>query len=60
MKPNLNLIIINPVDSLCEEHNCLIINQSGGLYNQGSHLSNAGAKLVLGQIPVEKPKTDSN
>ncbi len=60
IKPNLNLIIINPVDSLCEGHNCLIINQSGGLYNQGSHLSNAGAKLVLGQIPVEKPKTDSN
>ncbi|MGT3198455.1 hypothetical protein ACVST0_19780 [Yersinia enterocolitica] len=51
---------MNPVDSLCEGHNCLIINQSGGLYNQGSHLSNAGAKLVLGQIPVEKPKTDSN
>ncbi|EHB19599.1 Acyltransferase 3, partial [Yersinia enterocolitica subsp. palearctica PhRBD_Ye1] len=51
-------IIINPVDSLCEGHSCLIINKSGGLYNQGSHLSNAGAKLVLGRIIFEEPKTD--
>ncbi|AJJ28019.1 TPA: acyltransferase family protein [Yersinia enterocolitica] len=58
IKPNPNLIIINPVDSLCEGHSCLIINKSGGLYNQGSHLSNAGAKLVLGRIIFEEPKTD--
>ncbi|WP_186367590.1 SGNH hydrolase domain-containing protein [Yersinia aldovae] len=52
IKPSPNLMIINPVDSLCEGHNCLIINKNGGLYNQGSHLSNAGAKLVLGQLPI--------
>ncbi|EEP94061.1 hypothetical protein yaldo0001_38350 [Yersinia aldovae ATCC 35236] len=45
-------MIINPVDSLCDGINYLIINENFGLYNQGSHLSNAGAKLVLGQLPI--------
>ncbi|WP_227721914.1 acyltransferase family protein [Yersinia proxima] len=52
IKPNPNLIIIRPVDSLCDGHNCMIINKNGGLYNQGNHLSNAGAKLVIEQFPL--------
>ncbi|MFQ6285547.1 acyltransferase family protein [Yersinia enterocolitica] len=60
IKPNPNLIIIRPVDSLCEGHNCMIINKNGGLYNQGNHLSNAGATLVLGPIPFRQTKINSN
>ena len=56
IKPNPNLIIIRPVNSICEGHNCLIINRNGGLYNQGSHLSNAGAKLVMEQFPLGQLK----
>ncbi|AJJ09703.1 acyltransferase family protein [Yersinia rohdei] len=47
---NPNLIIIKPVDSLCSDNRCLIINKDGGLYNNGNHLSNAGARLVLGDV----------
>ncbi|HDL7825901.1 TPA: acyltransferase [Yersinia enterocolitica] len=60
IKPDPNLIIIRPVDRLCEGHNCMVINKNGGLYNQGSHLSNIGATLVLGTTPFSKPTINSN
>ncbi|WP_145483279.1 acyltransferase family protein [Yersinia rohdei] len=53
---NPNLIIIKPVDSLCSDNRCLIINKDGGLYNNGNHLSNAGARLVLGDVFQKLPQ----
>uniref|UniRef100_UPI0011A23320 acyltransferase family protein n=1 Tax=Yersinia alsatica TaxID=2890317 RepID=UPI0011A23320 len=50
LAPNPNLIIIKPIDSLCHDNQCLIINKEGGLYNNGNHLSNAGARLVLDDV----------
>ena len=43
--PNLHKIY--PTDILCNENGCEIINELGGLYNSGSHLSYAGAKMIL-------------
>lgn len=53
---NPNLIIIKPVDSLCRDNRCLIINKDGGLYNNGNHLSNAGARLVLEDVYQKLPR----
>lgn len=50
LAPNPNLIIIKPIDNLCHDNQCLIINKEGGLYNNGNHLSNAGARLVLDDV----------
>ncbi|QHB34196.1 acyltransferase [Yersinia canariae] len=56
LTPNPNLIIIKPVDSLCRDNRCLIINKDGGLYNNGNHLSNAGARLVLEDVYQKLPR----
>jgi len=38
---------IYPTDILCNENGCEIINEHGGLYNSGGHLSYIGAKMIL-------------
>lgn len=44
--------IIRPVDTLCDVNGCQIINKNGGLYNQGSHLSYSGVKLVIDKLAM--------
>lgn len=47
---NENIKKLKPVDMLCDNNGCQIINQFGGLYNGGSHLSHAGVELVAKNI----------
>lgn len=41
---------IRPVDALCDIRGCKIIDENGGLYNYGFHLSSSGVKEVLSLI----------
>lgn len=45
-----NLHKIRPANIFCQEEKCKIIDKSGGLYNGGAHLSNAGAHKILTKI----------
>lgn len=38
---------IYPVDILCKDKKCMAINELGGLYNGGNHLSYIGSKMIL-------------
>lgn len=47
-----NIEIIHPTDVLCDLQGCQIINKNGGLYNQASHLSHSGVKLIIDKVTM--------
>lgn len=53
LKNQPHLHKIRPIDTLCDNERCKIIDKNGGLYNSGFHLSQIGVKEVLSDSGIK-------